>query len=94
MVGQAIRGRWPIRDQDRPRIIEALVMIATAPEMYGIREGVAAAKALLDADRLNQADEALERKQPRLVQDPETGRTRVDFSAFTNDELDAFLEGR
>lgn len=93
MVGQAIRGRWPIRPESRQRIIDTLTLIATHPEVVGSREAVAAAKALLDADKINQEEELRERKQPQLIQDP-TGKTRVDFTTFSDEELDAYLEGR
>jgi hypothetical protein len=93
MAGQAIRGRWPIRPESRQRIIDTLTLIATHPDIVGTREAVAAAKALLDADRINQEDELREKKAPQLVQG-EDGRTRVDFSSMNDEELDAFLEGR
>ncbi|MDR3635315.1 MAG: hypothetical protein P4L84_16040 [Isosphaeraceae bacterium] len=93
MVGQAIRGRWPIRTEARQMIVDTLTVIAANPGEFGSREATAAARALMYADRLNQEDEKRERKQPLAIQD-ETGKTRFDFSQLTDEELDAYLEGR
>lgn len=94
MVGQAIRGRWPIRPEMRQVVMDALLTVATHPAFIGTREQIGAAKALLDADKINQEEELRERKQPQLITDPETGKTRVDFSEFSDEELDAYLEAR
>lgn len=56
MVKQAIKHRWPIDPEKRPRIIRALEQMATS-KRYTPRERLGAARALLAADRLNQEDE-------------------------------------
>lgn len=91
MTGQAIRGRWPIRPEKRQHIIDVLTTIATSPGMCGPRESIAAAKALLDADRINQEDELRQVKAPAELVAPD-GTKRLDFSHMTDQELDAWVQ--
>lgn len=91
MTGQAIRGRWPIRPERRQDIVDVLTTIATNPGACGPRESIAAAKALLDADRINQVEEARAVKAPLEIAGPD-GRTRLDFSHMTDQELDTWVQ--
>src|SRR3954447_25850700 len=90
MQARAIRGRWPIRPERRQQIVDTLSFIATNPHTCGVREAVAAAKALLDADRINIDDEARQVRGPELIE--VAGRVKVSFESMTDEELDRFIE--
>ncbi len=91
MMGQAIRNRWPIREEMRAKVMDTLTFIALDPINCGFRESVAAAKALLDADRLNMEEEVRQHKGPEVIELGD-GRKKLDFSKMSDEELDAFLQ--
>jgi len=61
LVTKVFNERWPISDGQRMSIIEQLQNIVEDPESRA-SEVISAAKALLAADKLNQADEHAERE--------------------------------
>lgn len=58
LIARAIRERWPIAELKRKPIMDRLIALAT-DENTPYREAIAAAKAVIDADKANQADEHL-----------------------------------
>lgn len=56
LEAQAIERRWPMTDQQRQAILGRLLKIIADPKASR-REHVAAARALLSAEKQNQADE-------------------------------------
>lgn len=62
-MGTAIRGRWPLSEEARAAVVGRLMALLGADED---RVAVSAAKALIDADRLNLQQE---------VRDDEAGST-------------------
>jgi hypothetical protein len=59
LTGRAIRERWPIRDEIRPALINAMSLVALTPENR-VRDRVTAARTCIDADKLNFAQEGRE----------------------------------
>lgn len=60
LVSGAVRRKWPIPDEVRARIVKRVATIATSSEDE--RNVVSAASVLVGMDRVNQADEHLEKK--------------------------------
>lgn len=89
-VRQAMRGRWPMSEEMRARIVETLALIATGQVATDGRTLVAAAKCLVEADKVNLEVEAGEIRRPDMVE--AGGTTRVDFSKMTDAEVEAFIE--
>jgi hypothetical protein len=51
-MGQALRNRWPMSEERRNRILDRLMRVVEN-ELAEDRTVVAAAKALIDADKIN-----------------------------------------
>lgn len=52
LMGQALRNRWPMSEERRNRILDRLMRVVEN-ELAEDRTVVAAAKALIDADKIN-----------------------------------------
>jgi hypothetical protein len=90
-AGRALRQRWPLSPERRQQLVDALHFIATTNLIpVDPRARVAAAKACIDADKLNLEVEKRQPRGPDQIQ--ENGRTRWDFSAMTDEDLRQFIE--
>lgn len=89
LIRQAIQGRWPIPDDMREATVAMLGAVVQNPDVFGPRAAIAAARTLLAADRLNMDDPA---PPAPSIEQGDDGTPRVDFTAMTDDELDAYLE--
>jgi hypothetical protein len=87
---RAIRGRWDVPEGKRQEIVDTLVFAATHPDICGAREMVAAARALLAADRINMEDEARAAAEIRSHR-IEPGDPGPDFRAMSDEELERFI---
>ena len=92
-INQAVRGRWPIREETRSNLMETLAYIISHPNLFDPKIVINAGQTLLNADRINMEDEAVERSKPKPIEITIDGQTRIDFSTFTDDELAVFVEG-
>ena len=89
LFSQAIRGRWPMSEEMRARVVDQLMRLVTAGGDIDPRAQVAAAKALIDADRVNIEEAAAAIPAPRVIET--TGGPRLDFSAMSYEDLDRFV---
>lgn len=89
LFNRAIRGRWPMSEETRARVIETLDHIVANPDRFDVRTVIAASKTLMEADRINLKDEDRTAKAPIMIED--NGTQRVDFSHMTDAEIDAYI---
>jgi hypothetical protein len=90
-TAMSLRQRWPLTAARRQQLINALHYIATAPDPWiDPRARVAAAKACIDADRLNLEEEKRNPKGPEQLE--VDGSQRWDFSKMTDEDLRAFID--
>lgn len=93
LIGDAIRGRWPISPRNRKFLVETLAFIIENPDRFDTRIVVNASQALLNADKLNMEQEARDMGVKKPVAIEANGRSRLDFSKFSDEELERYLEG-
>lgn len=89
MVERAIKGRWPIPDEMREKVPEALSKVITSPGSSQ-RNKIAAARALLAADSLNMEQEKRDAGGENInvnVNDTRSPASRDDLANLTPDEL-------
>jgi hypothetical protein len=90
MFDTALKGHWPLSEDIRARVVETLVRVIAHP-YSDARAIVGASRTLIEADKVNHDVLAAAPVQPKRVTQPD-GRSRLDFSDMTDDELQTYLD--
>lgn len=98
LAAQAIRQRWPMSAEQRKEIVDWLLIVVACTD--DARAKVNAAKALIEADKLNMEQEKRDQCIPDRIDVTSGGRpiaSAAELQSLTDEELDrqiAIFEGR